>query len=141
MNVKSFKTFGVLAEHLIKCQQQCFSSAASVVRVFDRYDKNLSIKSAERDRHSSSFGYHKIFQLINGRQIPNWKKFLRVNANKQALLKFLGDFVIRSHSQSSIVTSSDDELYLAGLFSGPSTTSIPHQFRLCRKDYKRWIFI
>jgi hypothetical protein len=41
---------------------------------------------------------------------------------QQALLKFLSDFVIRSHSQSSIVTLSDDELYLAGLFSDPSTT-------------------
>jgi hypothetical protein len=60
--------------------------------------------------------------LIDGRPIPDWKKFLGVNANKQALLKFLGDFVIRSHSQSSIVKSSNDELYLAGLFSDPSTT-------------------
>ena len=60
--------------------------------------------------------------MIDGRPIPDWKTFLRVNANKQALLKFLSDFVIRSHSQSSIVTSSDDELYLAGLFSDPSTT-------------------
>jgi hypothetical protein len=60
--------------------------------------------------------------LIDGRPIPDWKKFLGVNANKQALLKFLGDFVIRSYSQSSIVTSSDDELYLADLFSDPSTT-------------------
>jgi hypothetical protein len=59
---------------------------------------------------------------MGGRPIPDWKKFLRVNANKQALLKFFGDFVIRSHSQSSIVTSYDDELYLAGLFSDPSTT-------------------
>jgi hypothetical protein len=59
--------------------------------------------------------------LIYGRPIPDWKKFLGVSANKQALLKFLGDFVIRSHSQSLIVTSSDDELYLAGLFSDPST--------------------
>jgi hypothetical protein len=31
MNVKAFKTFGDLAEHFIKCQQQCFPSAASVV--------------------------------------------------------------------------------------------------------------
>jgi hypothetical protein len=60
--------------------------------------------------------------LVITRSIPDWKKFLGVNANKQALLKFLGDFVIRSYSQSSIVTSSDDELYLAGLFSDPSTT-------------------
>ena len=119
MNVNAFKTFGDLAEHFIKCQQQCFPSAATVVGVFDRYDKKLSIKSAERDRRSSSFGDHKVFQLIDGRPIPDWKKFLGVNANKQALLKFLGDFVIRSHSQSSIVTSSDDELYLAGLFSDP----------------------
>jgi hypothetical protein len=45
MNVKAFKTFGDLAEHFIKCQQQCFPSAATVVGVFDRYDKKLSIKS------------------------------------------------------------------------------------------------
>jgi hypothetical protein len=31
MNVKAFKTFGDLAEHFIKCQQQCFPSAATVV--------------------------------------------------------------------------------------------------------------
>ena len=52
--------------------------------------------------------------MIDGRPIPDCKQFLGV--------KFLGDFLIRSHSQSSIVTSSDDELYLAGLFSDPSTT-------------------
>jgi hypothetical protein len=43
MNVKAFKTFGDLAEHFIKCQQQCFTSAATVVGVFDRYDKKLSV--------------------------------------------------------------------------------------------------
>jgi hypothetical protein len=74
MNVKAFKTFGDLAEHFIKCRQQCFPSAATVVGVFDRYDKKLSIKSAERDRRSSSFGDHKVFQLIDGRPIPDWKK-------------------------------------------------------------------
>jgi hypothetical protein len=40
MNVKAFKTFGDLAEHFIKCQQQCFPSAATVVGVFDRHDKS-----------------------------------------------------------------------------------------------------
>ena len=61
MNVKAFKTFGDLAEHFIKCQQHCFPSAATVVGVFDRYDKKLSIKSAELDRRSRSFGDHKVF--------------------------------------------------------------------------------
>ena len=42
MNVKAFKTFGDLGEHFIKCQQQCFQSAATVVGVFDRYDKKGS---------------------------------------------------------------------------------------------------
>jgi hypothetical protein len=50
---------------IVKCQQQCFTSAATVVGVFDRYDKKLSIKSAERDRRSSSFDDHKVFQLID----------------------------------------------------------------------------
>jgi hypothetical protein len=36
MNVKAFKTFGDLAEHFIKCQQQCFPSATTVVGVLKR---------------------------------------------------------------------------------------------------------
>jgi hypothetical protein len=40
MNVKALKTFGDLAEHFIKCQQQCFPSTATVVGVFDRYVKS-----------------------------------------------------------------------------------------------------
>jgi hypothetical protein len=54
-------------EHFIKCQQQCFPRAAAVVGVFDRYDRKLSIKSAERDKRSNTFGDHKVFQLIDGR--------------------------------------------------------------------------
>jgi hypothetical protein len=50
MNVKAFKTFGDLAEHFIKCQQQCFPSAATVVGVFDRYDKKLSSISNSETR-------------------------------------------------------------------------------------------
>jgi hypothetical protein len=43
MNVKAFKTFGDLAEHFIKCQQQCFPSAATVVGVFDIHVAKASI--------------------------------------------------------------------------------------------------
>jgi hypothetical protein len=54
--------------------------------LLNKSGQSLSIKSAERDRRSSSFDDHKVFQLIDGRPIPDWKKFLGVNANKQALL-------------------------------------------------------
>jgi hypothetical protein len=42
MNVKAFKTFGDLAEHFIKCQQQCFPSAATVVGVVEKGSWNRS---------------------------------------------------------------------------------------------------
>jgi hypothetical protein len=37
----------------------------------------------------------KAFQVIEGRNIPDWKKFLSVKENKQALINFFGDFIVK----------------------------------------------
>jgi hypothetical protein len=37
----------------------------------------------------------KVFQVIEGRNIPDWKKFLYVKENKQALINFFGDFIVK----------------------------------------------
>jgi hypothetical protein len=78
LNVQKFKTFGDLA------QLCCLSSIGCLIDVFDRYYLELSIKSAERDRRSSLTSSRKVFQVIDGRQIPDWKKFITVDSNKQA---------------------------------------------------------
>jgi hypothetical protein len=56
--------------------------------VFDRYDKKDSTKSAERERRSSS-NPGKVFQIIEGRSIPEWRTFLCTSENKQGLVSAL----------------------------------------------------
>jgi hypothetical protein len=40
--------------------------------------------------------------FIEGRPIPDWKRFLAVAANKQALLKFLGESIVQHYRLSSL---------------------------------------
>jgi hypothetical protein len=115
LNVKRLKTFGDLAQDFIQCQLSCFSHVVCLVDVFDRYDLELSIKSAERDRRSTYCLSLKVFQIIEGRPIPDWKKFLGVDINKQALLQFLGKSIVKHHDQSPRKMSAEDTLYLAGV--------------------------
>ena len=64
------------------------------------------MKSAERDRRSTSC----LFQIIEGRPIPDWKKFPGVDTNKQALLQFLGKSIVEHHDQSPRKMSAEDTL-------------------------------
>jgi cell division FtsZ-interacting protein ZapD len=41
--------------------------------VFDRYDVKKSIKLAERERRTKVTPHTKVFQVIEGRNIPDWK--------------------------------------------------------------------
>ena len=75
--------------------------AHTVADVFDWYDVNNSIKSAERERHTKVTAHTKVSQVIEGRNIPDWKKFLSVKENKQALINF---FFVTSLSTSIKVT-------------------------------------
>jgi hypothetical protein len=43
---------------------------------------------AERERRTKVTAHTKVFQVIEGRNIPDWKKFLSVKENKQALINF-----------------------------------------------------
>jgi hypothetical protein len=68
----------------------CFAKAHTVTDVFDRrYDGKNSIKSAERERRTKVTAHTKVFQVIESRNIPDWKEFLSVKENKQALINFL----------------------------------------------------
>jgi hypothetical protein len=94
MDAKKHKTFGDLATDYCIQLTSCFAKAHTVADVFDRYDVNNSIKSAERERRTKVTAHTKVFQVIKGRNIPDWKKFLSVKENKQALINFFGYFII-----------------------------------------------
>jgi metal-dependent HD superfamily phosphatase/phosphodiesterase len=49
------------------------------------HDIQNSIKKAERDRRSKSVFTAKIYEVIEGRVIPDWKKFINSGENKQSL--------------------------------------------------------
>jgi hypothetical protein len=121
LNVKRIKTFVDLAQDFIQCQLSCFSRVVCLVDVFDRYDLELSMKSAQRNRRSAPGSSRKVCQAIEGRPIPDWKKFLGVDTNKQALLQFLGKSIVEHHDQSPRKMSAEDTLFLAGVCNDPMT--------------------
>jgi hypothetical protein len=88
MDAKKHITFGDLATDYCRQFTSCFAKAHTVADVFDRYDVKDSIKSAERERRTKVTAHTKVFQVIEGRNIPDWKKFLSVKENKQALINF-----------------------------------------------------
>jgi hypothetical protein len=129
LNAQRFKTFGDLASDFTQSQLCCLSSIGCLIDVFDRYDLELSIKPAERDRRSSLTSSRKVFQVIDCRQIPDWKKFITVDSNKQALLKFLGKSIVIHHEGSQpnrfalnesiyLVGTGNDPMSVTNIFSG-----------------------
>jgi hypothetical protein len=52
--------------------------------------------------------------LIEGRPIPDWKRFVAVAANKQALIKLLGESIVQHYCLSSLEMSSREVPYLSG---------------------------
>ena len=92
LDVNKFSNFGDLAVFYLKHLSMLLQSA-EIVDVFDRYDLKDSIKSAERERRSQAAGGHRIYHVNEGSSIPDWKKFLSINRNKQELISFLGEFI------------------------------------------------
>ena len=93
LDVKKFSNFGDLAIFYLKHLSMLLKSAETIVDVFDRYDLKDSIKSTERECRSQAAGGHRIYHVNEGSSIPDWKKFLSNNRNKQDLISFLGEFI------------------------------------------------
>ena len=87
------------------------------------YDVKDSIKSAERERRTKVTAHTKVFQVIEGRNIPDWKKFLFVKENKQALINFFGDFIVK-FNQSNPLVPPGNLYYIAGSFGNPEIVKV-----------------
>ena len=118
VNANKYRYFGELAMDFVRHQVASFQFASMVDDIFDRYDIKNSIKSAERECRSKSFFTANVFQVIEGRIIPEWKKFLSLGENKQCLIRFLGDYTVRYLSENSCLKEGQ-KLYLAGSFKNP----------------------
>jgi hypothetical protein len=65
----------------------------------------------------------KVFQVIEGRNIPDWKKFLSVKENKQALINLFGDFIVKFNQSNSLVPPGN-LYYIAGSFGNPEIVKV-----------------
>ena len=77
-------SFQQLANVYIDTLLYCFRDADTVVDVFDRHDSKKSVKSAERGRCQSAGPTGRQYQVIAGRSIPSWKKFMALPENNAA---------------------------------------------------------
>ena len=68
----------------------------------------------------------KIYEVIEGRVIPDWNKFISSGENKQSLIRFLGDYIVKHINQNSSLQEGQS-LYLTGLFSNPETVKMLNQ--------------
>ena len=98
LHVKRYNSVGDLAKDYFKTLIACFEIYGCVIGMFDRYDVVHSTKSAVIIRRFISSG-GKGFQVIEGRSIPDWKKFLCTPENKQGLVKFLGDYALKRYNE------------------------------------------
>ena len=65
----------------------------------------------------------KVFQVIEGRNIPDRKKFLYVKENKQALINFFGDFIVK-FNQSNPLVPTGNMYCIAGSFGDPEIVNV-----------------
>jgi hypothetical protein len=54
-----------------------------------------------------------IYEVIEGRVIPDWKKFISSGENKQSLIRFLGDYIVKHINQNSSLQEGQSLYYSA----------------------------
>ena len=116
MAADQFNSFDALTLSYFKQLLIGFQKADTVVEVFDRYDDDNSVKTAERERRAGSTNACKQYQVIGGRPVPPWKRFLYVPSNKQSLQNFLCEYVV-SHASHWLETHTACTLLVVGGFA------------------------
>ena len=86
--------------------------------VFDRYEIENAIKSAERERRSLPSEGHRVYQVNEGSAIPDCRIFLANTKNKMALVSFIGEFILNSYCVKQPLFDGYI-LFLAGAFCNP----------------------
>ena len=108
-----------MALDFVKIRSLVFSlQTLSSISLIDMTFKTLS-KRQNGTVDLSLFSLH----LIEGRVIPEWKKFISSGENT---IRFLGDYIAKHIRQNSSLQEGQS-LYLAGLLSNPETVKMLNQ--------------
>jgi hypothetical protein len=65
----------------------------------------------------------KLFQVIDGRTIPDWKTLLSAQENKQALINVFGTYLLQIVRNDQVVQPGHT-LYVAGIFGNPEVVHV-----------------
>ena len=113
LNESQFQIFNDLGELVLRKIMKILNDSAlgvsDVAVVFDRYDKEDSIKAMERNRRGG--GEILSSHIISGtRTVPNYKQFLKSSGNKASIAAFISIYVeekakSRLPSRKSIILS------------------------------------
>jgi hypothetical protein len=68
-----------------------------------------------------SYGFPPLLECC--RNIPDWKKFLSVKENKQALINFFGDFIVK-FNQSNPLVPPGNLYYISGSFGNSAIVKV-----------------
>ncbi len=120
MKGDSCKTFKNLAENYTDKLFGLLSKADTVVDVWDQYSSPNSVKQMERDRRGDTGGRE--YQVIEGRAVPKWQKFLAVSSNKASLSHFIGEFLQEHAQHHDMVATEGKVVHVAGAFNDGTLT-------------------
>lgn len=82
-------TFGNLAQCYLNQLLHCIKTHHTLIDVFDQYDDVNSVKTDERTRRLAVAGGSRSYQVIAGRPVPQWTKFMALSSNKSTLTHFI----------------------------------------------------
>ena len=94
MHVNQNGTFDDVARSYTENLVKGFKYADVIMDIFDRYDSHDLIKHCERSRQDAVLSGSRIYGVKAGRTVPPWKKFIKVSANKLALVHFINNYVV-----------------------------------------------
>jgi hypothetical protein len=122
MKIDNCKTFDSLAQTYLDKLCVSLDTADTVVVACDRYDDPNSVKSQERERRGDTAAL-KTYQVIGGRAVPPWQKFLALSSNKSALINFLGEYIAQHGPRHlKLVNSTAKKLVISGAYNDGKIT-------------------
>ncbi|MES9879249.1 MAG: hypothetical protein ABW185_00005 [Sedimenticola sp.] len=118
-----YKSFDQLADSYMASLLRHFNGADTVIEVYDRYDNKDSVKAAERLRRQTQSGVGRQYQVIAGRSVPPWKKFMALPTNKESLVKYLCQYLVdHAPSSDALASKPNRKLVMSGGFTDGSVT-------------------
>ncbi len=113
------KTFNQAAARYFQVLEKAFIHSDTIIDVFDQYPTN-AIKEAERQRRAKS--NNKVYQVIGGRSVPPWDRFMATSDNKKAVSDFISSFICEY--RDTRLCNSTNKIVLAGGFINGETTTL-----------------